>query len=182
MGARTDAARAEVLARRQEVADELVRLEASGRAAVDIPARMKRAPAQTAGVAAGAAFLVLGGPGRILRGIRRAVKGPDADLPKTMLPKEVDAALRKLGPDGDRVRGTIEREFAKYLDEHAEARKDRDLGGTAALVLGNLLRPATERAGRQLAERLFEPDGAGFADALEKARARRAKSGGDSSA
>ena len=59
MGSRTDAARAEVLARRAALSDELVRLEASGRAAVDIPARMRRAPAQTAGVAAGAAFLVL---------------------------------------------------------------------------------------------------------------------------
>lgn len=177
MGSRTDAARAEVLARRAALSDELVKLEASGRAAVDIPARMRRAPAQTAGVAAGAAFLVLGGPGRVLRRLKRAVRGPDADLPKSMLPAEVDAVLRKLGPDGDRVRGTIEREFVKYLDEHSDARRDRDLGGTAAIVLGNLLKPATERAGRQLVERLFDPDGAGFADALAKARARRGSSG-----
>ncbi len=176
MGARTDAARAEVLARRAELAEELVRLEASGRAAVDIPARMRRAPAQTAGVAAGAAFLVLGGPGRVLRKVKRVFRGPDAELPKSMLPNEVEAILRKLGPDGERVRGTIEREFARYLSQNADARRDRDLGGTAATVLGNLLKPASARAGRELAERLFDPDGAGFADALAKARARR---GGD---
>lgn len=173
MGARTDAARAEVLAQRAALAEQLVQLEASGRAAIDIPARARRAPGQTAGVAAGAAFLVLGGPGRVLRRVKRAVRGPDADLPKSMLPGEVDAVLRKLGPDGERVRGTIEREFARYLDANTDARKDRDLGGTAATVLGNLLKPASVRAGRQLAERLFDADGAGFADALAKARARR---------
>ena len=42
MGARTDAARSEVLAARAGLDEELVRLEASGRAAVDIPARLKR--------------------------------------------------------------------------------------------------------------------------------------------
>lgn len=177
MGARTDAARAEVLARRAALAEEVVRLEAAGRAAVDIPARVRRAPAQTLGAAAGAAFLVLGGPGRVLRKVKRAVRGPDADLPKSMLPDEVEAVLRRLGPDGDRVRGTIEREFARYLDANAEARRDRDLGGTAAIVLANLLKPASVRAGRQLAERLFDPDGAGFADALAKARVRRGGSG-----
>ena len=86
MGSRTDAARAEVLARRAALAEELVRLEASGRAAVDIPARVRRAPAQTAGAAAGAAFLLLGGPGRILRRMKRAVRGPEADMPPSMLP------------------------------------------------------------------------------------------------
>lgn len=177
MGARTDAARAEVLARRAALAEEVVRLEASGRAAVDIPARVRRAPAQTLGAAAGAAFLVLGGPGRVLRRVKRAVRGPEAELPKSMLPDEVEAVLRKLGPDGDRVRGTIEREFARYLEANTEARRDRDLGGMAAIVLANLLKPASVRAGRQLAERLFDPDGAGFADALAKARDRRAGSG-----
>lgn len=176
MGSRTDAARAEVLARRAALAEELVRLEASGRAAVDIPARVRRAPAQTAGAAAGAAFLLLGGPGRILRRMKRAVRGPEADMPPSMLPNEVDAILRKLGPDGDRVRGTIEREFARYLAENTDARRDRDLGGTAATVLANLLKPASVRAGKELAERLFAPDGIGFAAALSKARARQDRS------
>jgi hypothetical protein len=54
-----------------------------------------------AGAAAGAAFLLLGGPGRALRGLRKAVFGPEADLPKSMLPPEVEKTLKKLGPDGE---------------------------------------------------------------------------------
>ncbi|MBF8291101.1 MAG: hypothetical protein HW391_2069 [Chloroflexi bacterium] len=171
MGARTDAARTEVVAARQGVEDEVVGLEAAGRAAMDLPARFRRDPLKIGGAAAAAAFLLLGGPKRLLGGVRRAIFGRDADLPKSMLPNEVEAVLRKLGPDGDRVRGTIEREFAAFLDERAPVRRDRDLVGLAGGLLSNLLRPASERAGRQFAERLFEPDGPSFADGLRKARA-----------
>ncbi|MCI0583278.1 MAG: hypothetical protein L0227_10395 [Chloroflexi bacterium] len=179
MGASPDAARAEVVVARDEVLaarvgleDEVVRLEASARAAVDIPARLRREPVKVGGAAAGAAFLLLGGPKRILRGARRAIFGPDADLPKSMLPDEVEKTLRRMGSDGDRIRGTLEREFTKYLDATAADRRDRDLVGTASGLLSNLLKPASVRAGRAFAERLFDPDGPSFAEGLRKARAR----------
>ena len=178
MGARTDAARAAAVASRDELAEEVARLEASGRAAVDIPAQIRKAPARTAGVAASAAFLAAGGPKRVFRGVRRAIWGPQADLPKSMLPKEVDKTLRELGKDGDKVRGTLERQFADYLDEHSEERKKRDLGATAALLSGTLLGPATRRLGQRLAEELFNPKRAGeasFEDALSRARDRWAR-------
>ncbi len=185
MGPRTSAPRAEVVAARGEVvaardglADETVRLEAAARAAVDIPARIRREPLKMAGAASGAAFLLLGGPGRVVRGLRRAVFGPEAELPKSMLPKEVDKTLRKLGADGDKVRGTLEREFASYLDEKAPQRRERDLGAVAGGLLGNLLRPITLRAGRQLAERLLDSDEMTFGEALRRARTRQ--SGGTS--
>ena len=174
MGARTDAARAAVVAARTELAEEVARLEAAGRSAADVPSKVKRAPAQTAGVAAGAVFLLAGGPRRVLRGIRRAVKGPEADLPKSMLPKEVDKALKKLGDDGEKVRGTLEKEFAKYLEEHAEERRSRDLGAVAAILLANLAKPLTQRAGRQLVEQLFSPDAPSFQEQLRRVRARGA--------
>jgi len=173
VGARTDAARAQVVAARAELADEVTRLEAAGRSAVDVPARIRRAPAKTAGVAAGAAFLLVGGPQRLFRRVKRAVVGPEQELPKSMLPKEVDQALRKLGPDGEKVRGTLEREFAKYLEEHKEERESRDPGVVAALLLANIARPITERAGRRLAQELFSPDRASFQDAVGRIRARR---------
>jgi len=183
VGAPTDAARAEVLAARDEVVaarqgleDEVVRLEAAGRAAVDLPARLRRQPAKVGGAAVGAAFLLLGGPKRVLRGVRRVIFGPEADLPKSMLPDEVEATLRKLGRDGDRVRGTLAREFAKYLDTTAPERRDRDLVGVATGLLSNLLKPASVRAGRQFAERLFDPDDPSFAEGLRKARARTDRS------
>ena len=174
MGANTDAARAEVLAAREGLAAEVDRLEAAGRAAVDIPARARRQPAKMAGAAAGAAFLLLGGPGRVARGIRRSIFGPDAELPKSMLPDEVQKTLKKLGKDGERVRGTLEREFADYLEEKAPQRRDRELGGAATAMLVNVLKPVSIRFGRQLAERLLDPDAPSFAEGLRRARARQA--------
>jgi hypothetical protein len=149
-----------------------VRLEAAGRAAVDIPARLRREPAKVAGAAAGAAFLLLGGPRRAFKGARRAIFGPNADLPKSMLPEQVEKTLKKLGPDGEKVRGTLEREFARYLEKTAPERRERDLGAVAAGILAGLMKPAATRAGRELAERLFDPDGPSFREGLQRARAR----------
>ena len=173
MGARTDAARAEVLAARAGLDEELVRLEASGRAAVDIPARLKREPAKVLGTAGGAAFLLLGGPKRVFKGVRRAILGQKADMPKSMLPKEIDQELRKMGDDGERVRRKLEREFANYLDENADARKERDLGATTAILLGGMLKPVVQRFGKQLAERALDPDSGTFAEALRRTRERQ---------
>jgi hypothetical protein len=172
MGARTDAARSEVLAARAGLDDELIRLEAAGRAAVDIPARLRREPAKVLGAAGGAAFLLLGGPKRVFKGVRRAIFGPNADIPRSMLPPEVEKTLKKLGPDGDKIRGTLEREFADYLDEKAPQRRERDLGGTAAELLGGAFKPVIKRLGRQLAERALDPDLPSFAEGIRRARER----------
>ena len=184
MGAPTDAARTEVLAARADViaareglVEEIGRLEASARAAVDIPARIRRQPAKVGAAAAGATFLLLGGPKRIVRGVRKVVFGPDAELPKSMLPDAIEKTLREMGSDGDRVRGMIEREFVRYLAATAPDRKDRDLVGMASGLLANLLRPASVRAGKAFAERLFDPDGPSFAEGLRKARTRAASAG-----
>jgi len=180
VGARTDAARAEVLSARAGVAGarteletEVARLEAAARSAVDIPAKIRRSPAKTAGLAAGTVFLVAGGPGRVLRRVKRAVFGPEHDMPKSMLPDEVDKALRKMGRDGEKVRGTLEREFAKYLEANKEEREKRDLGAVTALLLAAIAKPVTAQAGKRLAQQLFSPENATFRDAVERIRERR---------
>ena len=172
MGASTDAARARVLAARGQLEDQVARLEAAGRSAVDIPSKVRREPAKTAGLAAGAAFLVAGGPRRVFRRVRRAVQGPEADMPKSMLPKEVDRELKKLGRDGDKVRGTIEREFAHYLDEHRQERESRDLGAVAALLLSQVAKPLTQRAAQRFVADLFNPESGSFQEALARIRSR----------
>ncbi len=175
------AARAEARASRTALDDELERLEAAARAAVDIRAKIRRNPVRTAGAAAGAGFLLLGGPAKVLRGARNAIFGKPDPLPKSMLPKEIEKTLKKLGPDGARVRGTIEREFAAYLKEKAPERKDRDLAGVTAAMLALVGKPVAQRVGRQLAEQVLSPDRPGFEAQLDKVRARRAReaSGGD---
>ena len=173
MGARTDAARAEVVARRQLLLDEVAGLEAAGRSAIDIPAKVRRAPARTAALAVGTAFVVLGGPKKTFRAVRRAVFGPTANLPKSMLPEQVDKALRALGEDGDRVRGVLEREFVDYLEKNKPQRQARDLRGTISELGGNLLRPATSEAGRRLASELFKPEGGSFNEVMERIQSRR---------
>ena len=115
MATETDAARDRVLAARAEFAGELDALEASVRAAIDVPAKIRRSPAKAAAAAGSAGFLVLGGPKRIFRAANRAVRGPTAALPKRMLPDEIEKTLRGLGDDGDKVRGALERDFADYV-------------------------------------------------------------------
>ncbi len=173
MGARTSAARAEVLAAREALSSEVERLEASGRAAVDIPAKVRKAPVQTAGLAAGAAFLIAGGPRRVFRRVKRTVMGPEEPLPKSMLPPEVDKALRKMGTDGEKVRGTIEREFAEYLEAHQGERDKRDLGAVVALLVSGISRPLIQQASRRMAGRLFASDSDTFENAVMRIRARR---------
>ena len=177
MGTRTDAAHAQVLAARAEFDEQIDRLEAAGRAAVDIPAKVKASPAKAAGIAAGGAFLAVGGPKRLFRRAKRAITGKEEELPSELLPKEVDKAIRKLGTDGRKVRGTLEREFANYLDERAKERKKEGLGNAVAALALAAVRPVATRTGKQLAERMLDPNAAGFNDQLAKVRARRAAAG-----
>jgi len=177
VGTRTDAAHAEVLAARAELDGQIDRLEAAGRAAVDIPAKVKASPGKAAGIAAGGAFLAVGGPKRLFRRAKRAITGQDEELPSELLPKEVEKTLKKLGTDGRKVRGTLEREFANYLDERAKERKKEGLGNAVAAIALAAVRPVALRTGKQLAERMLDPNQASFTEQLEKVRARRAANG-----
>jgi hypothetical protein len=171
--AEVEAARAEVLAAREGLVDETVRFGAAARSAVDIPGRFREEPVKVAGAAAGVAFLVAGGPQRLFRRVRRLIWGPEADLPKSMLPDQVEKTLRRLGTDGEKVRGTLEREFASYLEEKSKVRRERDLGNVAAVVLANILKPVSSQAGKRMAQSLFSPDRKSFEEALRRMGARR---------
>jgi len=173
MGARTDAALAQVVAARADAEEQLERLEAAARAAVDVPARVKKSPAKAAGIAAGGAFVALGGPRRLFRRAKRAVTGKEEELPSELLPKEVELALRKLGSDGKKVRGTLEKEFAKYLEDRSKERKKEGLLATGVALATTVLRPSAVRVGKNLAERVLNPDAPSFEEQLEKLRARK---------
>ncbi len=172
-------AREALLASRASLDEELVRLEASARAAADIPAKIRRNPIKAAGLAAGAGFVVVGGPRRLFRRAKTAVFGPPEPLPTSMLPKEIDKALGKLGSDGEKVRGTIEREFASYLEETAPQRRNRDLVGMLAGIASLGGRAFALRFGRQLAGRILETDPTQFSAQMDRVRARRSTPGVD---
>ncbi len=155
MGARTDAARAEVLAARADLDAEIGQLGASARAAADIPALVRRAPGRSAAMAGGAAFLVLGGPRRIVHGARRALFGAPSPLPASMLPEEIEKVLRSLGTGGDAVRGTVEREFARYLEKISRSRAKRNVKDAASEAAAHLIRTGSRLAGRRLLSRLL---------------------------
>jgi hypothetical protein len=163
----TDAARDRVLAARASLGEELETLEASVRAAIDVPAKIRRSPGRAAAAVGGTAFLAVGGPRRVLRAGRRAVFGAPTPLPEAMLPKEIEKALRGLGDDGDKVRGALERDFATYA---AQAQRDRSRIRT--LLLLTVGRPILESAAKATGSWLFRTDNEGFQARLAEIRAR----------
>ena len=173
MGTRTDAALAQVVAARADLDAELDRLESAGRAAVDIPAKVKREPVKAAGVAAGAAFLALGGPKRLFRRVKTAIRGEEDPLPSELLPDEVNKVLKKLGSDGKKVQVTLDKEFAKYLDDRAKERKKEGVLAAVVALGTTALRPVAMRTGRRLVERMLNPDGPSFEEQMRRLRDRR---------
>ncbi len=123
------------------------------RDAVDIPAKIRRAPVKSAAVAGTAAFLVVGGPGRVLGRARRAVFGKPTPLPDSMLPDEIEKAVRSLGADGDAVRGAIERSFADYLDERGSYAK-RNVSRAGSEVVASTIRTAGRLAVIEIGRRI----------------------------
>ncbi len=147
----TAAAIADVAAARVALADELVRLEATARAAVDVRAKVRRNPGKTAAAVGGTAFVVAGGPRRAFRAVKRRIVGQPDPLPASLLPDQVEKAVRALGDDGARVRGALEREFAAFVDSNrkSESRFVRRLLLTAGV-------PLAAEISRTLLRRLFE--------------------------
>jgi hypothetical protein len=170
----TDAARDRVLAAREALGAELETLEASARAAADVPAKIRRNPVRTAALVGGTGFVVLGGPRRLFRAAKRAVRGEPEPLPKSLLPDEVEKSLRKLGDDGARVRGVLERDFAAYA---AQAQKER--ARLRTLLLLTVARPFLAGATKQAVGWLFRTDDEGFQARLAQIRARTAGQRGE---
>jgi hypothetical protein len=165
-----DAARDRVLAARAELDDDLEDLGASARSAVDIPTRIRQSPAKALAIAGGVVFLVLKGPARIYRAIRKAVTGEPAPMPRRMLPKEIEKTLKSLGDDGDKVRGALERDFADYAKK---AEKDRR--GLVSVLLLAAVRPLVARGARRAGEYLFSPNAEGLGTRLSEVRANAAQ-------
>ena len=87
MGATLDETRVELEEQRTRVRGTAVGLESAARRSLDIRAMVGRHPARTIGLAAGAAFFLLGGPHRTVRAVRRALgAGADGEKAYAALP------------------------------------------------------------------------------------------------
>jgi hypothetical protein len=168
----TIAALAEVMAARAALDDEIVRLEATARAAVDIRAKVKRNPGRTAAVVGGAAFVAVGGPRRVLRSVKHRVFGVPDPLPPSLLPEQVERAVSALGEDGAKVRGALEREFAAFVDTN---RKGDSKFVRRVLLTGGV--PLASQIGREIVKRAFSGSEDEVASREEKIRARRGGGG-----
>ncbi|MBA3435714.1 MAG: hypothetical protein H0U11_04430 [Chloroflexi bacterium] len=108
------AARQEVANARLAAESELDEMGTAVRTAADIPTKIKRDPVRYGAFGAGAVFLMLNGPKRVLRAVeRRVVPRPKV---KRLTPKEVQQTIDRL-PEEDReaVHNRLEREFASFL-------------------------------------------------------------------
>jgi hypothetical protein len=155
------AAAAEVAAARDALTGELSALRASARAAVDVRAKVRRNPGKAAAAVGGASFLAVGGPRKVFRAVKRRVVGEPEPLPASLLPDEVEKAVRALGDDGAKVRGALERGFAGWLgatakDRRAEARQRSVVN--LAMKIGV---PAASRAAREVVSRALRATGPG---------------------
>lgn len=168
MGEETAAARDRVLAARGDLADEVERLEASARASVDIRKKVQRNPARTAAVVGGGAFLVLGGPRRLIRRGRRFVMGPEPTRPKSLLPEEIDKSLDRLGAEGDRLRDVLQQDFKEYLEHQPKRRSPNPTIIAAAIA------PFIRKGSLRAAEWFFRPSRQSFQAELARIRARAA--------
>ncbi len=157
----------DVAAAREALAAELVRLEASVRAAVDIKAKVRRSPGKTAAAVGGTAFVVLGGPRRVFRSVKHRIVGKPDPLPPSLLPDQVEKAVRALGDDGAKVRGALEREFAAFVDTN---RKTDSRFVRRILLTGGV--PFASRVGSEVVKRVFATSAEDVAEREEAIRAR----------
>lgn len=131
MGETLAETRLEVAAQRQSIEETADQLRASVRRAVDIPAKLRENPALFGGLAAGTAFLLVGGPRRLLRAARRRVRPDHPDQAYRTLPGSlqawVDAATASLGSRGEEARRGMSEELLRWRNEPRSRKARREL-------------------------------------------------------
>jgi hypothetical protein len=160
MATPTEESRRQVIAAREELGDGLDDLTLAFKSAIDIPAKIRKNPLQTAALAGGAGFLAVGGPKKVIRAavhrIRPSTKRPHEGL----LPKDIDKVVkRKGGPRADEIETALENDFADYLKRkgkvtETEPNASKSLWKTYDTIVG----PLGALVAKQLVDRLAAAD------------------------
>jgi hypothetical protein len=131
MGETIAETRLEVSAQREAIEATAARLRQRVRRAIDLPAKVRENPALVGGLAAGAAFLLVGGPRRLLRTARQRVAPAAPDHAYRALPAPmrawVDAATTSLGQGADEARRGMSEELLRWRNEPKGRKARRDL-------------------------------------------------------
>jgi hypothetical protein len=138
--------------------DDLDTLSEATRSAMDIPAKVRKAPVKTAALAGGAGFLLLGGPRRVAGAvIDRIAPKRKRDPYAGLLPDDIERVLRDTGAaDVPGVREALARDFAEYLRDKGKV-QDRRPNAADSLwrTYDSVVGPLGTVAARILVERLF---------------------------
>jgi hypothetical protein len=131
MGETLAETRIEVSTQRADVQRTADQLQARVRRALDIRAKIRENPVLVGGLAAGAIFLVVGGPVRLLRAARRRVAPTRVEQAYDTLPKAlqrwVDAASEAVGPRAEEARQTLATELQRWRSEPTNKKQARQL-------------------------------------------------------
>lgn len=129
MGETLAETRVELAAQRATNDRTAAELEARVRRAMDIKARFRENPALFIGLGVGAVFLVVGGPKRVLRLVRRRLRPTNAEQAYDALPKPmqawVDTLAAGVGPKADHARAALTEELQRWRHEPLKDRKAR---------------------------------------------------------
>ena len=131
MGETLAETRVEASAQRADVERTAERLQARMRRALDVRAKIRENPAVVGGIAAGAIFLAVGGPVRLLRAARRRIAPSRIEQAYDTLPKAlqrwVDAASEAVGPRAEEARRTLAEELQRWRAEPTDKKRARQL-------------------------------------------------------
>lgn len=131
MGETLAETRREVSAQRAAVERTAELLQGRVRRALDVRAKIRENPLVFGGLAAGAVFLAVGGPLRLLRTARRRLAPTRVEEAYDTLPKAlqrwVDAAAEAVGPRADDARRTLAEELQRWRREPTNKRRAREL-------------------------------------------------------
>jgi hypothetical protein len=121
--------RVEVVAQRATNDRTAAELETRVRGALDIRARFRENPALFVGLGAGAVFLLVGGPSRVARALRRRIRPSNVEQAYDALPKPmqawVDALAAEVGPKAGQARAALIDEVQRWRREPLKNRKAR---------------------------------------------------------